>query len=102
MYIHCGTMKGDNHPHSSGPLRRGGHDRWEGRRMERTTTLVREYDTEQDFHTDELTLSRQGWSVEPTANLAPKLGVLARIRARFSRTPTPERLVVTYTRQRPA
>jgi hypothetical protein len=68
--------------------------------MERTTRMVREYDTQQDFHTDELTLSWQGWSVEPTVKQAAKLGVVARIRARF--TPTPERLVVTYTRQRPA
>ena len=68
--------------------------------MERTAVMVREYDTQQDFHTDELKLSREGWSVEPTRNQAPELGLVARIRARFTRTPA--RLVVTYTRQRPA
>ena len=66
--------------------------------MERTAVMVRAYDTQQDFNTDELKLSREG--VEPTRNQAPKLGLVARIRARFTRTPA--RIAVTYTRQRPA
>lgn len=68
--------------------------------MERKT-MVREYDTEQDFHVDEQKLSREGWSVEPSVNQGQTPGLIERIRARFTRGATPARLVVTYTRQQP-
>jgi hypothetical protein len=68
--------------------------------MEHTTVLVREYADEQDFHTDEQKLGREGWSVQSTANGAEKQSLLMRIRARFAPTQA-ARLVVTYQRQVP-
>lgn len=69
--------------------------------MERKSEMVKEYDTEQDFHVDEQKLSREGWTVEPTANQGEAPGFVDRIRALFSRGSAPSRIVVTYTRQRP-
>lgn len=70
--------------------------------MERQTEMVREYTTQQEFHTDEQKLNREGWTVQPTALPDQKPGLVERIRARFMPTAAPARLVVTYTRQRPA
>ena len=65
------------------------------------TTMVREYVSEQEFHTDEQKLSREGWSVEPTMRQEPKQGLFDRMRSRFTRKPQPS-LVVTYSRQQPS
>ncbi len=70
--------------------------------MQRKAVMVRAYTSEQDFHVDEQTLSREGWSVEPAVNAERKLGWLDRVRTRFTRNPPSAALVVTSSRQRPA
>lgn len=70
--------------------------------MQRKAIMVREYTSQQDFHADEQKLSREGWSVEPTAR-DEQPGMLARLRARFTRGATPSSTFeVTYSRQQPS
>jgi hypothetical protein len=75
-------------------------DRLKGAIMEHTTSMVREYADEQEFHVDEQKLGREGWSVQSTEDGAKRQGLLTRIRARFAPVQS-RRLVITYHRQAP-
>lgn len=68
--------------------------------MERATEMVREYGDEQDFHTDEQKLGREGWSVQSAVNQAETHGLLNRFLSRFS-APRQPHFVVTYNREKP-
>ena len=68
--------------------------------MEHATVLVREYDNQQDFTTDEQKLGQEGWSVQSTVNPFQQQGVVKSILGRFTRKPA--QLVVTYHRERPS
>ena len=68
--------------------------------MEHKKTMVKEYSSKQDFHTDEQQLGREGWSVESTENNGPEGGMFNGLLARFSRKPA--HFVVTYTRKQPS
>ncbi len=65
-------------------------------------TMVREYPDQAAFRLDEQTLGQQGWSVAATGKTDEKLGVLARLRARFAAPPAAAPIVVTYTRGQPS
>lgn len=69
--------------------------------LERKTIMVREYTSEQDFHVDEQTLSREDWSVELAGNVEQQPNWLARVGTRFTLTPPAVSRVVTYSRQQP-
>ncbi len=68
--------------------------------MARATEMTREYTTTADFHTDELKLGQEGWSVQSTNDEQTKPSRLSRLMARFN--PKQQRIVVTYSRQRPS
>lgn len=69
--------------------------------MARETTMVREYNDKASFQADEQHLGMEGWSVQSTVDNTPKRGMVQRIRARFTATPTSARYVVTYSRPKP-
>jgi hypothetical protein len=65
-------------------------------------TMVREYPDQAAFRLDEQTLGHQGWLVASTGNTDQKLGLLARLQARFAAPQTAAPIVVTYTRGQPS
>ena len=65
-------------------------------------TLVRAYPKQAAFTTDEQKLGRQGWSVAATVRPDQQPGLLARLRARWTRPQTAARIIVTYTRGQPS
>ena len=69
--------------------------------MAHTTTMVREYADETTFHTDEMKLGQEGWSVESKVNKAQTLTLMQRLMARFTAA-TQVPFVVTYSRSAPS
>lgn len=68
--------------------------------MAHSTTMVREYASQEEFSADARKLGVEGWSADTTVNPYEKLGMLQRMLARFARKQAP--VTVTYTRQRPS
>ena len=65
-------------------------------------TMVREYPNQAAFTTDEQKLGMQGWLVTATVRPDQQPGLLARLRARWTRPPIATPIVVTYTRGQPS
>lgn len=65
-------------------------------------TMVREYPDQAAFRLDEQALGQQGWSVASMGNSDQKLGLLARLQARFAAPQAAAAIVVTYTRGQPS